>query len=369
MIWINNDRVLCGICNNISKLKIPIRIASFDLDNTLIPYNRNKSIPWSLLYPTIVDKLNHYHDDNYIFVMFTNQSAMRNKTFDIDFWKSNFEKIISQIFGNKKIYLAIYASKCDDYYRKPNLGMWNLMKQDFIHNFKIKKISTLSFFCGDAAGRINGKQHDFSDTDRKFAHNIGINFTTPEELFQNHASLNYMLKGICPNNIPSHHPYSFHPKSRELIIMVGLPTSGKSYFIDNYVRDYIKLEKYNKIQINSLLKQNKSIIIDGNHPTANSRSKYLELAKKNNYHIRCIVMVTSIELARHLNNVRHVYSVVYENNEISKIPRVCYHIYNNTYQEPQPQDFDTVEKINFNLDSRQTTNKNWMRIFKKYSEY
>lgn len=38
-----------------------------------------------------------------------------------------------------------------------------------------------SFYCGDAAGRISPK--DFSDSDVKFATNIGLRFFTPEHLF------------------------------------------------------------------------------------------------------------------------------------------------------------------------------------------
>ena len=37
-----------------------------------------------------------------------------------------------------------------------------------------------SFYVGDAAGR----KKDFSDSDLKFAENIGITFYTPEEYFE-----------------------------------------------------------------------------------------------------------------------------------------------------------------------------------------
>ena len=42
-----------------------------------------------------------------------------------------------------------------------------------------------SFYCGDAAGRPKTADHnkDFSDSDRKFAINVGIDFHTPEEFF------------------------------------------------------------------------------------------------------------------------------------------------------------------------------------------
>ena len=42
-----------------------------------------------------------------------------------------------------------------------------------------------SFYCGDAAGRPKTatRPKDFSDSDIKFALNVGLTFKTPEELF------------------------------------------------------------------------------------------------------------------------------------------------------------------------------------------
>jgi bifunctional polynucleotide phosphatase/kinase len=48
-------------------------------------------------------------------------------------------------------------------------------------NIKINK--TDSFFCGDAAGRKTKTHKDFSDSDLKFALNVGVPFKTPEVLF------------------------------------------------------------------------------------------------------------------------------------------------------------------------------------------
>ena len=42
-----------------------------------------------------------------------------------------------------------------------------------------------SFYCGDAAGRpaFRNREKDYSDSDLRFAKNIGLKFFTPEALF------------------------------------------------------------------------------------------------------------------------------------------------------------------------------------------
>jgi bifunctional polynucleotide phosphatase/kinase len=49
--------------------------------------------------------------------------------------------------------------------------MWDVLVRN---NGGVKINKEKSFFCGDAAGRKNGKVKDFSDSDLKFALNVGI---------------------------------------------------------------------------------------------------------------------------------------------------------------------------------------------------
>ena len=58
-----------------------------------------------------------------------------------------------------------------------------------------------SFYCGDAAGRKDGKHKDFSDSDLKFALNIGIPFKTPENLFLGETD-KIEVKGFNPATVP-----------------------------------------------------------------------------------------------------------------------------------------------------------------------
>lgn len=61
--------------------------------------------------------------------------------------------------------------------------MWKYFEKNLNNGIEINMKE--SFYCGDAAGRpkSGSRKKDFSDGDRKFALNIGIDFKSPEMLF------------------------------------------------------------------------------------------------------------------------------------------------------------------------------------------
>lgn len=77
-------------------------------------------------------------------------------------------------------FLAATGSEVDPH-RKPKPLMWEIFCERL--NGKTKIDRTLSFYCGDAAGRKGDETRlaDFSDDDKKFAENIGLRFLTPEQ--------------------------------------------------------------------------------------------------------------------------------------------------------------------------------------------
>jgi bifunctional polynucleotide phosphatase/kinase len=75
------------------------------------------------------------------------------------------------------VYLAALKT---DQNRKPATGAFNYLKSKIFPGFEIDM--TASFYCGDAAGRPKTatRPKDFSDSDIKFAANVGLRFMTPE---------------------------------------------------------------------------------------------------------------------------------------------------------------------------------------------
>ena len=74
-------------------------------------------------------------------------------------------------------------------------------------------------------------------------------------------------------------------------------------------------------------------------------------------------MQTSLELSKHLNNVRHLY------NNQNKVPDMVYHIYKKKYQPPSLNEgFDEIINIPFIFDDNLLKDIYWLKAFKTYSE-
>ncbi|AGF85410.1 phosphatase/kinase [Moumouvirus goulette] len=397
MNWLETNSYLKGIINNLGKIHDPIRIAGFDLDDTLICKSKDKNKKWKLLDSSIKNKILELVDNKYIIIIFTNQGGMSlNKNFDKITWRKAVDDLIKIFISNlntNEYYFAVYAAKTYDLYRKPNTGLWNLMKNDLKDEFSLKKIriSNKSFFCGDAAGRISpsffkkkinpsSNKGDFSDTDRKFAINIGIDFITPEEfLLEKSDNSEYKLEGIIPSEFIKTHKfknYTFEPRKKEMIILIGPPGSGKSYFTRKYIlphnyvyinRDTCKTKIKCINETKKALTENKSVVIDNTNPDVLSRMEYTSFAKDNGYkNIRAIIINTDDKLYKHLNNVRHIYS----NGDIPKVSDIAYRIYKNKYISPQKTEgFDKIETVNFIIENDNFNDPKWVSAFNKLSEY
>ena len=184
------------IIYKINEPKIREKMASFDYDWTLVSPKNGKTFPksvddWVWLYPNIIDKIKELYDNDYMIVIFSNQSKE---------WKHEQIKIVAEKL-QVPVFVCIAQLK-EDY--KPNTILFDKLVGKKKINLKE------SFFVGDALGR----KTDFADSDKVFAENIGIKYIAPEVFF--HVDANFELPKIPEN------------KKLELIIMVGYPASGKS---------------------------------------------------------------------------------------------------------------------------------------------
>lgn len=398
MNWTETNNYLKGIINKSDNLHDPVRVASFDLDDTLIhrPKGKLAKDKWKLLNSAIMNKIASLVNDGYIIVIFSNQSGMSSGAkFDKVKWRKAMDdlvKILTSQIKDGKFYFAVYVAKTYDLFRKPNIGLWEQMKKDIKEEFSLDKvrISKNSFFVGDAAGRTSASPYkkkiypssnkgDFSDTDRKFALNIGIKFLTPEEFFMEDApEMEYKLSGINRQKFideATDNNYEFVPRKQELIVLVGLPGAGKSEFVHKYIlpagyvhinQDTCKTKKKCLDMTNEALEKKKSVVIDNTNPDVLSRMQYTSLAQEHGYkHIRCIILNTDIEIAQHLNNVRHVYS----KGKIPKISDIVYNIFKKNFVRPQKTEhFDVIETVNFVFDKEKLNDPLWKKIFMRESE-
>jgi len=146
--------------------------ACFDLDWTLVRPEKSKfpkTFNDNVIMNNRIPMLKQYIGLGYKIVIFSNQKITPRES--LQFKVNRMEDVISK-FKIEGIPLIVYMATAEDKYRKPNIGMWEEFRKTYT------KLES-AFYCGDAAGR----KDDFSDSDLKFAENIGIKFYTPEELF------------------------------------------------------------------------------------------------------------------------------------------------------------------------------------------
>jgi len=232
------------------------------------------------------------------------------------------------------IEIKVFCSTGKNKYRKP---------LPTIKKFFPEKLSKSSFYCGDAAGRIG----DFEDTDYKFAINCDLNFKTPEHFF-----LDKNDTGIIPDYCIDEHnnntkEFNFTSKTKEMIIMVGYPGSGKSSISKilkkdyNYIiinQDTLKTKTKCIKEAENNMKKGNCVVIDATNPKRETRKEWIKLAKSNKYTVRIIQMTTSLAQSKH-NNIYRSWK-----NDVDLVPDIAYNTYKKYYEKPD-KIYEDVEEI------------------------
>ncbi|KAG2149258.1 polynucleotide kinase 3 phosphatase-domain-containing protein [Suillus clintonianus] len=368
------------------------KVAAFDLDGTVIKSNhknrsREAALHWEWWRACVPVKLEELHQEGYSIILVSNQALKQQRLED---WKKKIPLISAAL---PSVPFRIFAASAKDGFRKPMPGMWDELERIFavdgiqigeshrnfgcIANILCSSLSDkeVSFFVGDAAGRTN----DFASTDRKWAFNIGISFFTPEEYFLQLPSAPYTLPSFHVSSLPKL-PLLDPPIAQiipdtagtELVVFSGFPCLGKSSFF----RRHFAPAGYTHINQDTLgsrskcvkaaevaLKAGTSCVIDNTNRDIATRKYYLDLAKKLELPVRCIVFIGSIDLAWH-NNLYRAY--VHPSTELRRdiLPYFAFIGFKDNYEEPQVMEgFSEIIKVNWVFEGCEEERRRWsMRL-------
>ncbi|KAF0694865.1 Aste57867_14265 [Aphanomyces stellatus] len=346
----------------------PTKVASFDMDSTLITTKSGKTFAkdandWKFWNECVPAKLQELAADGYAVVIFSNQSGLSKGKVNEKELKTKLNAIATQL----KVPLRVFLLSADDNMRKPRVGAWEFMAR----HCQLDVDTANSFYCGDAAGRPKapGKaKKDFSCGDYKFALNLGITFYTPEKFFlgskqslhSNKTSfeLDFDPRSLLSHAVPLDAAWKVAPSStQEMIVLVGSPGAGKSTFCQAYFSSYgrinqdvLKTVPKCKAAAVEQLKQGKSVVIDSTNRDIKTRKEWIQVAADHKIPIRAFYLDVPKPLVFHLNEFRMLQKQLHPDRSEAKpnVPDMIIHGFFKNVEEPTTAEgFTSVVKLPF----------------------
>ncbi|KAG9245038.1 bifunctional polynucleotide phosphatase/kinase [Calycina marina] len=366
------------------------KVAAFDLDSTLIETASGKKFAsgaddWKWWHPCVPETLKKlYNEDGYRVAVISNQGGISLKV-DTKGPKAHQTKILSfkakvaAVFSQLEIPISIYAATNKDIFRKPRTGIWTELLDDYgisATEVDIKK----SIFVGDAGGREagGGKSKDFSCSDRNFALNVGITYSTPEEFFlkdaprpfvQSFDPTRYLLSTSQEDENPNN-PTFAKTRAQEVVLLCGSPGAGKSTFYNRNLlplgysrinQDTLKTRERCLKVASELLREGKSIAVDNTNPDTEVRRKWIELAKKHSAPIRCVLFTADNTICQH-NDVVRALNPAMNPEKRTMLPSMAFNSFKSRYEPPKPSEgFEDITEVNFQFVGNEEERKIWSR--------
>eukprot|EP01061_Rhynchopus_euleeides_P033931 TRINITY_DN574_c2_g1_i1.p1 TRINITY_DN574_c2_g1~~TRINITY_DN574_c2_g1_i1.p1 ORF type:complete len:594 (+),score=184.10 TRINITY_DN574_c2_g1_i1:188-1783(+) len=343
-------------------------VIGLDMDDTVITTKSGNTFAkdrrdWKFLCPEVKGKLASRHEAGERIVFFSNQAGIAGGGKKFDTAKANEIKAkIIDIEASLGFPIDAFLATAKDAFRKPNTGMWELMEETI--GFTAEDRSGC-LYVGDAAGRtvptLGGKKKDFSCSDRKFAHNVGVRFLTPEAYFKGIKPAPFSWgKGFNPGEAEAFAESptedgrgTFHSESQEVVLFVGPPASGKTSFAEKHLlskgyvhvnRDTLNTQSKCQKALREAVAAGKSAVVDNTNPCPSTRKEYIKIAAKADIPIRCFYFRTPVELAKHMNQYREIVT----NGERAHVPGIAYNMYTSKFSEPdEDEGFTEVVEIQF----------------------
>jgi bifunctional polynucleotide phosphatase/kinase len=320
-----------------------VKVIFADLDHTLITPKGKHVFPktiddWKWKDDTIVPKLKDmYNNMGYEIIIVSNQKKMS---------REEVKTKVKMIYDDLQIPFVFLSGHSDLYYRKPQLGLWEVLIEYIFKDINNIDYSS-SVFIGD------------SIADLYFARNINIKFMHTELFFSGIPNKEFSKieekkhpltewVDTSQNILPFH---SIQKQSKRVVIMVGSPASGKSFYSHELETTYGYLRinkddmKSDAVMLNAFnkgLNDGRNIVIDGTNPTKEGRAKWITTARKASYEITIVWMNFPMYVVEFLNN----YRIAKNKNQNSHVPAVAMRVYYKKLEEPSQLECNTLIEIN-----------------------
>lgn len=163
----------------------------------------------------------------------------------------------------------------------------------------------------------------------------------------------------------------------EVVMIIGCQASGKSTLSKKYIeKGYHHLNRDKeggKIidlmpKLESLIKNNKNVVLDNTFPTVDSRSVFIEVCRRNNVPINCIHVNTSIEDAQ-INALHRMYErygkIFFDKEQLKEVkkdpnmfPVNVFFRYRKEFQKPSlDEGFNKLDTVKFSRKPYKYTKK------------
>ena len=272
-------------------------IAAFDMDHTL-SYGEKKLFPIDeddiYILPQRREFLEALIKKGYRLLLFTNQFS-RGKAQETK--KLN---RVTTFLQKLELPMTAYVATKKNEFRKPDIGAWNLFTSNHTVDYSV--------FCGDAFGRPG----DFSDSDKQFGLNAGMQVVEPEKIF-------------APVTV------NIHKTNPNLIMFVGPPGVGKSSIYNNHFNHYTHISQDILKTRNKVIKAIKTnignnMVIDGTNSQKVKRQEIYKLLPEN-YNIQILYFVND---GRRGNSQR---------TGKDKVSTIVYHVFFKKLDRPDTNEF------------------------------
>jgi bifunctional polynucleotide phosphatase/kinase len=320
-----------------------VKVIFADLDHTLITPKGKYVFPktiddWKWKNEAVVPKLKAMYNDGYEIVIVSNQKKMSG---------ADVKTKATLIYDDLQLPFVFISGHSDLYYRKPQLGLWEVLLEYILLDAKNVDY-TQSVFLGDSVA------------DLYFARNTGIPFIHTDMFFtrvpnkefakiedKEHPLTNWVSRDAKDILVPL---LSSKKSSKRFVIMVGSPASGKSYYSRKLEMEagYIRINKDDMKTDAAMLKafdagleKGQNIVIDGTNATKEHRLKWISVARKASYHITIVWMNFPMPVVEFLDN----YRISKNKNQDTHVPAVAMRVYYKKLEEPTQLECDKLIEI------------------------